>query len=212
MDGKDFGGWTPDIAPVTGDADYVAKFVAPSVTRALLYGTIERFASESITFIGREAFNSRTNLVEVDIPNVLSVSQDAFKGCTSLVTVTFPKLGSLYKTFSGCTKLETVYAPVATTMDTGFYSCDNLKEVYLPSLTTFYDFGYYYKSTNKVEVPLRVHLPATPPKVSNNSAFSGRTLVTICIPTGSLAYYEADAGWSALMAAHPTFAYEEEER
>jgi hypothetical protein len=90
MDGKDFGGWTPELAPVTGDADYVAKFVTPSVTRGLLKRTITEYSSDAVTTVGQYAFTSCKALTSVDLPNATSIGQYAFSNCSALTSVSLP--------------------------------------------------------------------------------------------------------------------------
>lgn len=89
-DGKGFGGWIPNLAPVTGNADYVAKFVAQAVTRALLKRTITEYANENLTAVGDYAFERCTALTSVDIPNVTSIGAHGFWYCKELRSVRLP--------------------------------------------------------------------------------------------------------------------------
>ena len=85
-----FVGWTPDIAPVTGDADYVAKFVAPSITRALLKKTITEYSSENVTKVNAYVFSYCSSLISVDLSNVTYIDNNAFRLCSNLESVKLP--------------------------------------------------------------------------------------------------------------------------
>ena len=65
--------------------------------------------------------------------------------CTSLKTVSFPKLATLRNTytFSGCTKLETVEIGGAITSFPNycFYNCKKLKALVLSGITSVPTFG-----------------------------------------------------------------------
>lgn len=86
-----FVGWTPALAPVTGDVDYVAQFkFAASITRALLDGTIKDYSNESVTIIGKYSFYQCTSLTNVNITNAVSIANNAFSNCTSLKSIRLP--------------------------------------------------------------------------------------------------------------------------
>jgi hypothetical protein len=89
-EGMDFGGWTPTIAPVTGDMDYVAKFVAPSQTRKLVDRSITEYANPNLTNVGEYGFNSCNELKSVELLNVTSIGNYAFQYCTALMSVRLP--------------------------------------------------------------------------------------------------------------------------
>jgi hypothetical protein len=89
-DGNNFGGWSPVISPVTGNVDYTAKFIASTGTRALVSRTIEEFTSETVTIIKTNAFRECTKLTSVNLQNVASISNSAFDGCKSLISVRLP--------------------------------------------------------------------------------------------------------------------------
>jgi hypothetical protein len=113
MEGKDFGGWIPDIAPVTGDADYVAKFITPSVTRAYLKGAITEYSSENVTSIRRKAFDSSKTLVTLDVPNVITINSNAFYGAQNLQSANISSVVTINgQAFDQCTRLASVKLPV----------------------------------------------------------------------------------------------------
>ena len=80
---------------------------------------------------------------------VADALRDAFYNCTSLTSVSFPKLTTIggprgfHGTFSGCTSLETVYFPSLTTVHTnafaqsgsafGFNNTPSLTAIHFPA-------------------------------------------------------------------------------
>lgn len=112
MEGKDFGGWTPALAPVTGNADYVAKFVTPSVARALLKRTITEFSSEVVTSVRKQAFYYIASLASINLPNVTSIGTEALRQCSALTSVNIPSVTNIdSQAFYSCSKLTSVRLP-----------------------------------------------------------------------------------------------------
>ena len=83
-----FVGWTPSIAVVTGDVDYVAQFkFAASIARALIKRTITECSNKLVTMVGAYAFYECKALTSVDLPNATSVGNSAFIYCSKLTTI-----------------------------------------------------------------------------------------------------------------------------
>lgn len=92
---------------------------------------------DSITEIGRRAFEDCTSLYQVNIPgNVGSIGDGAFKNCTSLATVVIPDSVSAInaQTFEGCSALSSVTIPdsVIRINSRAFAGCGNLSVVAIP--------------------------------------------------------------------------------
>jgi hypothetical protein len=86
-----FVGWTPDIAVVTGDVDYVAQFrFDGSVARTIISKTITEYSNDTVKSIGDYAFYCSKQLASVNIPNVTSIGKHAFNSCSNLVSVHLP--------------------------------------------------------------------------------------------------------------------------
>ena len=82
-----FVGWTPELANVTGNADYQANFkYNKSLTRALVDKTITNVSSE-VTTVGAYTFYGCDKLTSVDLPNATSIDDYAFEYCTNLRAV-----------------------------------------------------------------------------------------------------------------------------
>ena len=106
-------------------------------TNELIVGCKSTVIPDSVTRIGKGAFEGCTGLTSVTIPDsVTSIGEDAFRDCTGLTSVTIPdsveSIGNY--AFSGCTGLTSVTIPDSVT-SIGKYA-----------------FGYYYDSNKGVYV------------------------------------------------------------
>jgi uncharacterized repeat protein (TIGR02543 family) len=92
-----FAGWVPEIAAVTGDVDYVAKFVSTAiVSRKLVDRTIKGdYINDRVTSVGSYVFSGCRELTSVSLPNVTSVGNRAFYSCSSLTSIDLPKAESV---------------------------------------------------------------------------------------------------------------------
>ena len=116
-----FEGWTPEIAVVTCDADYAAKFkYTKSVTRAIIDGTIREYSSATATKVVYYAFMERSALESVDLPNATEVGYGAFRSCSALTSVNIPSVTTIggqafiYCAALVCVKLPTTPPSVST--------------------------------------------------------------------------------------------------
>ena len=114
----------------------------------------------------------------VRIGRVQKVGKDAFKGCTSLTSVSLPVATNIgLCAFEGCTSLTSVSLPVATEIGWfGFKRCAELQLVSLPSATKI--GAYAFEQCEKLKT---LKLRATPPTVVDAVAFNNcpaeRTLI-----------------------------------
>ena len=134
----------------------------------------------TVTSIGFGAFNSRTTLTGVTIPNtVTSIGNDAFATCYSLTNVTIPdsvtSLGS--GVFDGCNNLASVTIPNSLTSigDSDFYGCA-LTNVSIPnSVTSIGASAFSCPNLTSITIPNSV-------TNIGDYAFSGTSLTSVTIP------------------------------
>lgn len=148
----------------------------------------------SVTKIPARAFQNRTGLIEVELPEgIKSVGDHAFDDCRSLRNVHLPEglLTIGENSFAGCTQLEKVAVP-STVIDINngaFHGCSSLKEINLcEGLRTI---GHKVQVSQKhlgvfcgCSSLLRINIPSTVAVVTA-WAFAGCTsLEEVCLHEG----------------------------
>lgn len=129
----------------------------------------------SVTSIGKNAFDGRTKLTGITIPDsVTAIGYGAFGSCYRLTSVIIPNsvvsIGGA--AFYGCSGLTSMTIPnnVSSIGDQAFENCDKLTSI--------------------------IVLNATPPKLVK-SAFKRTAIETITVPIGCGEAYKTADGWSA---------------
>ena len=142
---------------VTGSADW------PS-------GIVRVEAGDQITSIADNTFESKSDLIEADLPGVTVICRRAFDSCKNLKKVDAPKvlqiqgLGSYSEdgapgysggAFNDCSALQEVNLPSVTSIgQCAFRNCTALQKVNLPSVTSIDRCAFYGCSAlQKVCVP-----------------------------------------------------------
>jgi len=118
----------------------------------------------TVTAIGNNAFQGKTNLTTVFIPNgVTAIGEQAFAGCISMKSITLPNsLSSIGKSaFVSCQALESISIPnLVTAIESDTFSqCENLASVSLPSNLTRIEsgaFAYCYYKLTTITIPRTV--------------------------------------------------------
>jgi hypothetical protein len=181
-----FVGWTPNIEIVTGDVDYVARFVSTkSVARSIIDKSITEYSNDEIESIGKYVFKDCSALVSINTPNVKSVDDYAFDNCSNLTSIDMPKVTSLGDhIFSSCRALTSLNMPNVTSIGTQSFSyCSKLASI---------------------------RLPKNPPSLPNTYAFNGINAECIFyIPNGSLSLYENATNWATVV---DKYSFVEEDR
>ena len=103
----------------------------------------------SVTSIGYAAFRGCTGITSIEIPNsVTSIDRWTFAGCTGLTSIEIPNsVTSIgYAAFQGCTGLEkvTIGNSVTSIGDYAFDGCEGLTSIEIPnSVTSIGIFAFY---------------------------------------------------------------------
>ena len=122
----------------------------------LIDGSHTEIKDDIVTKIKGYCFYDRTNLTNVDFPNVTSMGNFAFSGCSKLASINFPLLTTIpTKAFFSCSNLNNVNLPSATRVNNqAFQSCINLANVVLPNATTVLDNAFYHcDKLAKIDLP-----------------------------------------------------------
>lgn len=99
------------------------------------FTNLKLLVAPSLTKINAEMFKNNTALIECDTPNVISIENSAFSGCTNLINASFSKkLESIGEnSFFSCSKLLNVnfLKNVSTISKEAFRNCSSITNVYL---------------------------------------------------------------------------------
>ena len=97
-----------------------------------------------VTSVENNAFSRYTELVSVSLPKATTFGDNAFNGCANLISVSLPKATTFGDdAFSSCVDLVSVSLPEATEFkDDAFSRCRDLKSVSLPKATEFKDDAF----------------------------------------------------------------------
>ena len=145
--------------------------------------TVEKDTGTQITSIGGDAFRGCTSLTSITLPSSLtSIGGEAFSGCSSLTEITLPSsLTSIGgDAFSGCTSLTSITIPegVTSTGIGAFRNCSSLTEITLPSSLTSIGGSAFQNCSSLTEITIPEGVTSI-----GGYAFSGCTsLTSITIP------------------------------
>lgn len=129
--------------------------------------------------------DNKKHIVSLVLPEtVAKIENDAFSGCTALVSVVLPEVVEIAENaFGKCEKLETVDAPKLTALTNSkvdntngaFYHCSSLKFVNMPQLTDIEHHSFFKTGLVSVSLPMAVEI--------GDSAFkTSASLVDIALP------------------------------
>lgn len=136
------GYYTGGAVTVEGDSNLVAGNIKSGVSIFGVNGTYEGSGGGDTSV--EDSLITRT-VSNYTNDRVTSIGADAFKGCYSLTTVSFPRVMHIGAyAFDHCTSLTTVNFPWAASINSGaFYSCDSLTSVSFPGVMSISDFAFY---------------------------------------------------------------------
>jgi hypothetical protein len=153
------------------------------------------YEGKPVTEIRRIAFQSRTDITSVTIPNsVTTIRYSAFEDCTSLKSITIPNSVTTIENsaFSGCTGLTSITIPngLRIITDVTFNECTGLTSITIPGSVTSIGNGAFQNCTGLTSVTI-----SNGTTVIGGGAFGGCTsLRSVTIPgsvtsIGDTAFY-----------------------
>ena len=148
-----------------------------------------------VTQIGRSAFKGQTSLVSMTLPSQVAVIYDvAFNECTSLSQIDLKNVTTIESSaFSGCTSLSQIDLENITTIDDHvFYGCHSLTSVTIGNSVTSIGNYAFGDCTSLKEVYCK---PTTPPTGTNTIFGNNASGRKIYVPRESVGAYKAAPGW-----------------
>gem|GEM_PF-528435 len=174
---------------------------------ASCHGLTEVSIPSSVYLIGNFAFQNCDGLTSIFIPaTVTSLGDNIVSHCTNLVSIEVdpgnPNYDSRYgcnaiietstnKLISGCS--STIIPEDVTAIGTSAFQLTAPTEITIPSGVTFIGDHAFWGCTGMVSITL---LCATPPTLDNDVFTNVPKYIPVYVPCGSLAAYQAAAGWS----------------
>ena len=151
-----------------------------------------------VTNIGNNAFYGCSSLISVSIPNSVNfIGVFSFSDCKALTSITLPNSLKVIDSaaFSGCSGLTSVNIPnsVTSISDGAFYGCSGLTSVTIPnSVTSIGDYAFANCSGLKTVVS-EIKNPTDIDSVDfDDETYRNAKLI---VPKGTKAAYEARDGW-----------------
>ncbi|MDR2824395.1 MAG: leucine-rich repeat domain-containing protein [Prevotellaceae bacterium] len=189
---------------------YLPRLGVPSVQNVNL--------PEGLQIIGDRAFNGCTNLTSITIPaSVRKIENEAFRG-TGLTSISIPATCDTVATmgFYNCTNLTEAFVASRVIGSSAFGNCSNLRNVTLssdvnsigssafqnctslisleiPASVTFLDDVAYFRTCTSMQ-QLKVNWE-TPYVYSKNTLYPALGNITLIVPRGTKAAYQAANMW-----------------
>lgn len=198
-----FKGWTPAVAPVTGDQTYTAVFAdSSSQTRKVINRTIVNAEDDELMAVGDNAFRLCYSLKTASFASATYIGSMAFAYCSSLTTMYFPAVTSIGQSaFAGCAKLQTASFSACTNIGSNaFQNCTSLTTA---SFSACQSIGYAAFSgctyLTNVSFPVAI-------SISANAFANCRSLTTVSFPVATSINNGIFSGCSKLTTASFTVA------
>lgn len=110
------------------------------------------YINDRITKVGHYGFGGCTNLISVDLPNVVTVGDSGFYNCRLLKSANLPKLTSLGNNGFNSTGFDSINLPLCTEIGSSSFSMTNqLVSVILPLVASIPGFCFNYSSVQKID-------------------------------------------------------------
>lgn len=174
-----------------GDYSYTVNKDAETVTITKYNGTNTAvvipgtLGGKAVTMIGNRAFENRTSLTSVTIPDsVTAIDSVAFAGCTSLTSITIPDgvTEIADAAFNGCIRLTSVTIPNSVTVigSDAFGLCTSLTSIAIPNSVTAINYAAFHDCYALTSVTI----PCSVTEIGERAFWQCTSLTNVVIPNG----------------------------
>lgn len=139
----------------------------------------------TVTSISNQAFKDCSNLTSVTIPEgIIEIGGSAFQNCTALNEINVPNgvISIKQLAFDGCSNLKTVTLPNSLTeiAQLTFQNCSSLTSITIPNNVSSISHGVFYGCSKLESVSLSEKITS----IASNAFYNCSTLTSIIIPNG----------------------------
>ena len=148
-----------------------------------------------VTSIGDYAFKGCSSLKSITIPDsVTSIGYSAFEGCSSLTSITIPNsVTSIgWYAFAGCSRLKSITIPNSVTSIGwyAFWGCSSLTSITIPDSVTSIGWHAFEDCSSLTSITCL----ATTPPATDDLSIAETTM--IYVPEEAVKAYKQDPKWS----------------
>ena len=142
------------------------------------------YINDRITKVGHYGFGGCTNLISVDLPNVVTVEDRGFYNCKLLKSVNLPKVTSIGDNGFNSTGLESISLPSCTTLgSSSFFATQQLVLAILPLVTSISGFCFNHSSVQKIDT-------SSLTSIKNSAFYNTKQLDTLILRNSSVCALE----------------------
>jgi len=167
-------------------------------TNTLVWGCINTIIPNSVTAIGKDAFDDCNGLLSITIPNsVTTIGHCAFAWCDGLTSITISNGVTTIGDFAFwyCSGLTSITIPNSVTTIGGcaFDGCYGLTSITIPNSVKSIGYNAFYGCSishvfSTIENPFAIETNTFSNETYNNAI--------LCVPAGTMDRYKATDGWA----------------